>query len=69
MKLKSPAVYGTTGMSVKVPPETISAEQSQASGKARARYPHTPLGVGQKNGEAGKMKRPAMTPGTSPTGS
>ena len=30
--------------------------------KAKARYPHPPLGPSQKNGEAGKMKRPAYTP-------
>lgn len=54
---------------VKVPPETIQAETSQAKGKAKARYPHTPLMPDQKNGEAGKMKRPAYTPGTTPSGS
>ena len=54
---------------VKVPPETIQKEMSQASGKARARYPHSPLGPSMSNGQAGKMKRPAYTPGTSPSGS
>jgi hypothetical protein len=62
LKLTSPAVYGASG-SVKVPPETINGEQSQAKGKAKARYPHTPLGISQANGQAGKMKRAAYTPG------
>ena len=47
----------------------IQKEMSQASGKARARYPHSPLGPSMSNGQAGKMKRPAYTPGTSPSGS
>lgn len=68
MKLSSPAVYGASG-SVKVPPETINAEQKQANGKARARYPHSPLGISQANGQAGKAKVRAMTPGTTPAGS
>lgn len=66
MKTKNP--YGAN-YTVKVPPETIQSEMSQASGKARARYPNPPLGPGQSNGEQGKMKRPAYTPGTSPSGS
>jgi hypothetical protein len=66
MKTSNP--YGAN-YPVKVPPETISAEMSQAGSKAKARYPHKPLGISQANGEAGKMKRPAMTPGTSPSGS
>lgn len=66
MKTSNP--YGAN-YKVKVPPETIQSEMSQAGSKARARYPHPPLGPGQKNGEAGKMKRPALTPGTSPAGS
>jgi hypothetical protein len=41
---------------------------SKNSGKFKARYPHPPLGVGQSNGEQGKMKRPAYTPG-GPSGS
>lgn len=60
--------YGAN-YTVKVPPETIQAEASQANSKAKARYPHTPLGPSQANSEAGKMKRPAYTPGTSPAGS
>ena len=66
MKTSNP--YGAN-FPVKVPPETIQKEMSQASSKAKARYPHTPLGPSQKNGEAGKMKRLAYTPGTSPAGS
>lgn len=66
MKTSNP--YGMN-IAVKVPPETVQKEMSQASGKARARYPHTPLGPGQENHESGKMKRPAYTPGTTPAGS
>lgn len=65
MKTSNP--YGA-GMSVKLPPETISSQTSAASGKAKARYPHTPLGTSQANGSAGKMKKAAYTPG-GPTGS
>lgn len=55
---------------VKVPPETIQGEMSQAKGKAVARYPHKPLGniPGGGTDTSGKFKR-AMTPGTLPTGS
>ena len=66
MKTSNP--YGAN-YQVKVPPETIQAEMSQAKGKATARYPHTPLSPSQANGQQGKMKRPAYTPGTSPAGS
>lgn len=66
MKTKNP--YGAND-TVKVPPETIQSEMSKASGKAQARYPHKPLGIGTKNGEAGKVKTRALTPGTSPAGS
>jgi hypothetical protein len=65
MKTKNP--YGAN-YDVLVPPATIQKEQSQAGGKAKARYPNPPLGPGQSNGEAGKMKRPAYTPG-GPSGS
>ena len=65
MKTKNP--YGAN-YTVKVPPETIQSEQSQAGGKAKARYPSPPLGPSQANGESGKMKRPAYTPG-GPAGS
>lgn len=66
MKTSNP--YGMN-IPVKVPPETIQKEMAQASGKAKARYPSPPLGPSQKNDQAGKMKRPAYTPGTSPAGS
>jgi len=69
MKTQHPATYGP-GMSVKVPPETISAERSNAGSKAKARYPsgtatNQPGGGGSTSGSF----RRAMTPGTSPTGS
>jgi len=44
MKTSNP--YGP-GMSVKVPPETITSEMSKAGSKAKARYPHPPLKPGQ----------------------
>jgi hypothetical protein len=50
---------------VKVPPETIQKENAQASGKAKARYPHTPLGPDQDNSDSGKKQTPAYTPGLS----
>ena len=66
MKTSNP--YGMN-IPVKVPPETVQKEMSQASGKAKARYPHTPLGPGQDNPSTGKMGRRAYTPGTTPAGS
>lgn len=67
MKTSNP--YGP-GMTVKVPPENITNELSKAGSKAKARYPDKPLGVNVSgSGNAGKMKRAALTPGTSPTGS
>jgi hypothetical protein len=66
MKTSNP--YGAN-YTVKVPPETIQAEQRQANGKAKARYPHAPLSPSTSNGQAGKAKNRAMTPGTSPAGS
>ena len=65
MKTSNP--YGAN-YAVKVPPETVSSELSKASGKAKARYPSTPLGPSQANSQSGKMKRPAYTPG-GPAGS
>lgn len=67
MKTKFPAAYGP-GYSVLVPPETIQKDQAQAGGKAKARYPHTPLGPGQKQPTTGQMGRRAYTPG-GPSGS
>lgn len=66
MKTSNP--YGAD-YEVKVPPKTIQDEMAQAGGKAKARYPHKPLGPGQSNGQQGKMKIRALTPGTTPTGS
>jgi len=66
MKVSNP--YGANDK-FKVPPETVSGELSQAGGKAKARFPHTPLSPSTKNGESGKMKTRAYTPGTSPAGS
>ena len=67
MKTSNP--YGAN-YAVKVPPETIQGEMSQAKGKAKARYPHTPLGnvPGGSANTSGSFKR-AYTPGTSPAGS
>lgn len=68
MKTSNP--YGAN-FKVKVPPETISAQDSQAAGKAKARYPHgeaQPVNS-QMGGGKGPMKTRALTPGSSPTGS
>lgn len=66
MKVSNP--YGA-GDNFKVPPETINNELGQAGKKAKARFPHTPLGTSQKNGTMGKSKSHALTPGSSPAGS
>jgi hypothetical protein len=42
---------------------------ANSGSKAKMRFPHSPLGVGQSNGQAGKAKVHALTPGTTPTGS
>lgn len=68
MKTKFPSGYGP-GMTVKVPPETITSELSQASKKASARYPSPVQPVNRSGGGTGPMKHRALTPGTSPTGS
>jgi len=67
MKTQNP--YGAN-YQVKVPPETIQSEQSQANKKATARYPHKPLGnvPGGDANTSGSFKR-AYTPGTTPAGS
>jgi hypothetical protein len=65
MKTSNP--YGAN-YSVKVPPETINSEQSQASKKAKARYPNKPLGPSVAISDSGQMKRRAYTPG-GPSGS
>lgn len=67
MKTSNP--YGAN-YPVKVPPETINSEMSQAGSKAKARYPDKPI-TNQPGGggnTSGPFKR-AMTPGTSPAGS
>jgi hypothetical protein len=66
MKTSSP--YGP-GMTVKSPPDAISNEQSKAGGKAKARYPHSPISTNQTAGGPGGGGKRAYTPGTSPTGS
>ena len=66
MKTSSP--YGP-GMDVKTPPDTINQELSKAGSKAKARYPHKPLGPGQSLVGGTGIKHRALTPGTSPSGS
>jgi hypothetical protein len=65
MKTSNP--YGAND-TFKVPPATIESDRAKASGKAKARYPHKPLSTSTKNGEAGKVKTRALTPG-GPSGS
>ncbi len=67
MQTKNP--YGMGGLTVKTAPETVTSNNAKASGKAKARYPDTPLGPGQDNPTTGKMGRRAYTPGTTPAGS
>lgn len=66
MMTKNP--YGMN-IPIKTAPETVNSANAKASGKAKARYPDPPLGPSQKNDQAGRMKRPAYTPGTTPAGS
>lgn len=70
MKTSSPAVYKATGIAIKETPEIVGSERSANGGKAKARYPHKPLGTvpGGSASTSGPFKR-AMTPGTSPSGS
>lgn len=65
MKVSNP--YGASN-NFKTPPETVNAENAQASKKAKARFPHKPLGISQSNGQSGKAKTHALTPG-GPAGS
>jgi hypothetical protein len=68
MKTSNP--YGAN-YDVKVPPETIAAQNKQAAGKAKARYPNgeaQPVDSQMKGGK-GPMKIRALTPDSSPTGS
>ncbi len=46
----------------------VKSNLAKLSGKAKQRFPHTPLGPNQTNGQAGKMKTRAYTPG-GPSGS
>ena len=62
-----PGAYGPS-YDVKVPPDTIATERAKAKGKIKARFPNTPLGPGQSNGQQGKIKTRAYTPG-GPAGS
>lgn len=64
MKISNPYCTGP----VEIPPDTIQKERTQASKKATARYPNKSAGITTTNGEAGKMKRAAYTPG-GPSGS
>ena len=66
MKTHNP--YGMN-ITVKTSPETVTAELAKASSKAKATFPHKPLGPSQANSTSGKMGRPAYTPGTTPAGS
>jgi hypothetical protein len=66
MKTSSP--YGP-GLSIDTPPNTITKELSKAGSKAKARYPHKPMGIGQSMGGNNGIKHRALTPGTTPTGS
>lgn len=66
MKTSNP--YGMN-IPVKTGSSIVDNELSKASGKAKARYPDTPLGISQANGQSGKMKTRALTPGTTPAGS
>ncbi len=65
MKTSNP--YGAN-YDVLVPPATISKDRSQASGKAKARYPDKPIS-NKTTGGGGPIRTRALTPGTSPTGS
>lgn len=58
----------TASITVKTPTDIVPSELSKASGKAKARYPHTPKGVNVSGGGSGPMKHRANTPG-GPTGS
>lgn len=66
MMTKNP--YGMN-IPIKTAPETVNSANAKASGKAKARYPDTPLGPSQENSTTGKMGRRAYTPGTTPAGS
>jgi hypothetical protein len=68
MGLKVSNPYGATD-TYKSGSAIVDDQNAKANGKAKARFPDKPLMPGQSNGQAGKMKRPALTPGSSPAGS
>jgi hypothetical protein len=67
MKTSSP--YGP-GETVKSPPESIANEQSKASSKAKARYPHSIISTNQTAGGPGAGGKRALGPTSNsiPTG-
>jgi hypothetical protein len=69
MKVNVPAVYKADA-TIKQTPEIINSDRQKNGDKAKARYPHKPLGnqPGGGGSTSGPFKR-AMTPGTTPTGS
>lgn len=60
LKVSNP--YGSS-MSFKNPDEIVDSQNSKAAGKAVARFPNKPLSPSTSNGDAGKMKTRAYTPG------
>lgn len=69
MQTKAPGVY-KANLPIKQTPGIVGAEREANGGKAKARYPHKPLGIvpGGSSDTSGPFRR-AMTPGTSPAGS
>jgi len=67
MKPSHPAAYGPS-VEFKQTPAIVNGENAQASKKAKARFPHSPLTPSTANGSAGKAKVHAYTPG-GPAGS
>ncbi len=63
-----PKCYQQSKQETVITPKTITNEQSKASSKAKMNFKHTPLMPSQSNGEAGKAKTRAYTPG-GPAGS
>lgn len=66
-----PAVLKLDGLNgVQIGDEAILAkDRAQANSKHTMRFPHSQLGTSTQNGEAGKAKVHALTPGTTPAGS
>lgn len=63
-----PEIYKQSKQENVITPKTITNEQSKASGKAKMNFKHPPLSPSQTNGDAGKAKNRAYTPG-GPAGS